>query len=244
MKRLLLPLTIAALVGLFSPLAAPGAHACSCVYRTPAERIADADAVAVAVVRDVAIESSVSALSADLEPGNAIGAGPATISLEAEGYLTGSGPTEIIVEQQDVQVSKDLAGNVQMDLMGGPNCALFNGQPIGERYLLYLKTNEAGGYYHPSWCAGSVRLSTTQAYGFPDLDSYVRQLDEYDVALGLPPGTLWKTANAEPGVVSLPGLGGIPTHGSDFPWVATTTVAILGPVAFLAGAAFVWRRGV
>ena len=30
---------------------------------------------------------------------------------------------------------------------------------------------------------------------------------------------------------------------SDFPWVPAAALAILGPVAFLAGATFVWRRG-
>ncbi len=31
--------------------------------------------------------------------------------------------------------------------------------------------------------------------------------------------------------------------GDDFPWLPAAVVAVLGPLAFLAGAAFLWRRG-
>jgi len=101
------------------------------------------------------------------------------------------------------------------DPLPGGGCGIFDNDSIGQRYVLYLLIEDSG--YHTNGCLGTIGLD-----------------DQYDAPIGQE-----RLADLE----STLGAGVPPVSDVTFPYLPAVFAATLGPLAFLAGAAFVWRRG-
>jgi len=108
----------------------------------------------------------------------------------------------------------------EVELLGGDCSYTLLGEP-GERYLLALKPYLVDGAYTPEGCTSwSMRLIE----GDEALSRYFEAVIEAATG-GLAPSPVEESDEA------------------DFPWLVAAIAATLGPLAFLAGAAFLWRRG-
>ena len=229
MKRFLLPLAAIAITGLLLPTVRP-AYACSCIYRTPEEKVQQADVIVLGVVDDVTFLGPVDEIISGLLSADRARHLTGRVQMQVEANLKGNGDGNLIVEQKGVNALRDADGTVRVQLLGGPNCALFDGIPAGERYLLFLYVNESGTY-STSTCSGSRWLRPVPGHTDTD-DSF---LAEYDKALGLSPGTLRSIANSPNTALPL-----LPATGSDdgMPWLPIG----LSAAALLAASAFLLRR--
>jgi hypothetical protein len=238
MKRLLLPLTAIAVAGILYVSAQP-AYACSCGYVTPQQEIRNADLIVVGTVNDVRFEGPINEIGADLAPGYNLHGQPGTnglLTISVEHVLKGTGRYELIVAQTAISVTKNLDGSVSAQFDGGENCALFIGLPMNERYLLFLHPAENDDAFNTSWCAGSMRLDDENlSYGYPNEETYLSKLAEYDAAFGLSAGSFLGFATAPPG--ALPDLGGAPPARDVFPWLE-----LISAGALLAAGGWLLRR--
>jgi hypothetical protein len=233
-KRLLLPLSVLATVGLLFSSVQPAA-ACSCGSSPIPDLQADtADLVGVGVVEDIEFDG-VDEIADKLAPGDGRSgpwlAASARIIVRIDHHLKGPREGRIEIESNWVEIFKGSDGRLIIDLFAGPNCAIFEKASIGRRYLLFLHERGEGGY-DTSVCSGSNILRPHPDPGVhPEVNAYWdERLRGLDTALGLPPGTLVAIANNAP----------LPSEPS-FPLLPAAVAATLGPLAFLAGAAFVWR---
>jgi len=101
------------------------------------------------------------------------------------------------------------------DPLPGGGCGIFDDDSIGQRYLVYLLLKDSE--YRTDICLGTIGLD-----------------DQYDGPFGQE-----RLADLE----STLGAGVPPVPDAIFPYLPAAIAATLGPLAFLAGAAFVWRRG-
>lgn len=241
-KRQLVLLTALAIAGLLMPFDPDTAHACSCDDSTLKELASHADVVVVSTVSDVRFIGPVEEIAATLRYPN----GTSTENIKAEIvvdpdlHLKGDGGDSLVVRHAGpVHMIKDAQGQLSVWIKGGANCQLFDtqvGEPIGYRYLLFLRQLEEGAY-SKSTCSGSRALSPhPDPQGSAEYSSYWdRRYAEYDDALGLPPGTLIAIANNAPPPAE--------PKDADFAYLPAAVAATLGPLAFLAGATFLWRWG-
>jgi hypothetical protein len=98
----------------------------------------------------------------------------------------------------------------------GAVCELVGHRSVGRQYLFYFYAQDSIDT-DPGFCGGSFELDA------PERHQEVERIRELAFA-------------------ALPSSGG-PPAGAAFPVVAAAAVAVLGPLAFLAGAAFIWPRG-
>lgn len=188
MKRLLLPLSILAVVGMLWGSATP-AQACSCFGPAAIDEV---DLLAVGVVVSIADDDEIR--EAGFE-----GVDDTDAVLSVERYLKGRGPNRILVN----------------DPLPGGGCGIFDENSLGQRYLLYLLLEDSE--YRTNICLGTIGLD-----------------DQYDGPFGQE-----RLSDLE----STLGVGVSPVSDTTFPYLPAVFAATLGPLAFLAGAAFVWRRG-
>lgn len=140
MKRLLIPITIVALIGLIWGRVAP-AHACSCAVQPVPERVA---------FYSHAVVGTVLRLVDDPSEGYAEGYPDKDAVVSVERYLKGSGPTEIVAD----------------DPVGDADCGFFGEASVGQRYVLFLSNDDIfgnsddGGLY-THLCAGNEIASDT-----------------------------------------------------------------------------------
>lgn len=93
------------------------------------------------------------------------------------------------------------------------------GEP-GERYLLVLQAEEDGSYTAEGCSSWSMRLIEKDEGLLPYFQAVIEEAGK---------GALPPTSEE--------------ADDTSFPWLPVAIGATLGPLAFLAGAAFVWRRG-
>jgi hypothetical protein len=87
------------------------------------------------------------------------------ISIAVGQYLKGDGGPTLTVEQNGqsgVYIYK-IGDQAELRLEGGPNCHLFSGIPIGERYLMFLTRTASGDYGTSGGCSGSVHDFTQES---------------------------------------------------------------------------------
>ena len=223
MRRLLLPLTALATTGLLWSQVSP-AHACLCPPQTVAQRVPNYSHVVVGTVNGLIEDRRVESVKRAL--------------VSVERYFKGSGANEIIAAEQSP----------------GSDCTFFDEASVGRRYVLFLSNNSITGssnedgelYTH--LCSGNeiaseVSLAQVRAVTGPGIPS------DSESTPGAP-----ADEEPSPGATSDEQTGSEPTapadgpesnaapSGSGFPSVPAAIAATLAPLAFLAGAAFVWRR--
>jgi hypothetical protein len=134
-----------------------------------------------------------------------------------EGEPAGSQSTSV---SATVTVERYMKGSgpaeVRVNGSGGP-CALFGELAIGQRFLFLFR--EPAEPFEARSCSGSGRLTTEYE------DASIAQIEALLTADALPSG------------------GGPPEPGHGTVSLVPSALVVLGPLVFLAGAAFVWRRG-
>jgi hypothetical protein len=207
------------------------------VPSTLEEKIAAADVVVVGVLQDVVYEGPIEEVASRVDYQQAAGELlSAHVLVKVERYLKGTGAEVLRFDHPfPVFTFKDRQGNLKMWIGSNGDCTIWPtefGEPIGYRWLLAAKATSPGSYFTAA-CSGNVLLHPTDRK---------KWLGEYDTPLGLAPGTVQEIAFGPPPW----GAPIAPTNVSDrdhFPYVPAAALAVLGPLAFLAGAAFLWRRG-
>ncbi len=213
MKRLLYALSIAAVAGILWGSVTPAA-ACSCGAED---------------------EESFARVLLDYSPVVVVGRIMDTSSeytqLDVEATYKGELMARITLDQtqKEVEMLRENAaryGYAGMLVDGPGDCTVtLLGEP-GQRYLLGLaKSEKVDGAYAGSLCATAPETPVTEYWNWPEM---IRSLQEAS-GDGLTPG-------------GLPADAGMPDEAT-FPKLPAAIAATLGPLAFLAGAAFVWRRG-
>jgi hypothetical protein len=163
--RVLSALGVAAILWAAIPGWGSPAYACSCVAEPYEARLDRAELIVVGNVTDVRFEGPIDEAIANTPPNAGLPAegvvGKITIAVEQ--YLKGSATQALTVEQGHggVYVYK-IADQAELRLEGGPNCHLFGGIPIGERYMLFL-TRAASGDYTTNTCSGSAHDFTQES---------------------------------------------------------------------------------
>jgi hypothetical protein len=204
-RRLLLPLTSAALTGLLWTSASP-LHACVCVGEPLDTYVSHASTIAVAIVKAEIITPPLDRNVPDTLIHSL------AYDLDVEEYLKGIGPMIITVSEPSITYQFNDAGQLTSSIN---DCVTFlPGVPSGTRYLLFLSGN-ASPFTSPGACSGSTSLMD-----YPGNDYMLR---------------------VRAAVAALPAGGG-PPASTNFPLLLAAVAATLGPLAFLAGAAFVFRR--
>ena len=151
--------------------------------------------------------------------------------LTVERYLKGTGPDRIVLSEPHQITGYDSLGR----LTEGPTAAgCWTFGLVSERRRMLLLLQEDASKYQTGGCLRNMELHAVEGAESGDGMFYTRALAEYDTVLGLPQGTLERLANSP-----------MPEDSTepDFPALPAAALAVLGPLAFLAGAAFVWRRG-
>jgi hypothetical protein len=244
-KRVVLALSILALVG--TPFVRPTpAHACSCVGLEPTGYAQTAEVVVLGTVRDVKFDEPLNE-AANRHGPNIIGTHSdvtGRVFIQIEAFLKGWAD-EVVIQQDEVAVWRDDSGQVRTEFQALGNCRYFGGVPVGQRHLLFLNQGDSD-LFGTSICSGSHELHPTsdpEPYaGYNGF--YIKYLADMDSVFGFPPGTLLAAANSS-GPVSLPDGGGPPADDalSLLDAAGLAALAVVGPLAFLAAAAFLWRRG-
>lgn len=209
MKRLLVPLTIVALIGLMWGRVAP-AYACSCAVQPVAERLA---------FYNHAVVGTVVRLVDDPSEGYAEGYPDKDAVVSVERYLKGSGPAEIVAD----------------DPVGDADCGFFSEASVGQRYVLFLGTddlfgNSDDGAVYTHLCAGNEIAS----------DALIAEVEAV-TGSGVPPDGGQPVPDPSTPVEDIEPFSE-ETDDAEFPLLPVAVAATLGPLALLAGAAFVWRR--
>jgi hypothetical protein len=201
-----------------------------------------AELVVLGTVSDVIFDGPVNEVANRHEPNVVVSQSEVTgrVVIQVEAFLKGWAP-EVVVGQGHVAVWRDSAGQIKTEF-SVPGCAYFRGVPVGERHLLFLNRNEAGlwGTSGCSWSHEVHPTSDPEPYARYN-EFYTKYLADLDGVFGLPPGSLEAAANTS-GPVSLPGGGGSSGDQRDFPRTTAAVWAVSGSLAFLLGAAFLWRR--
>ncbi len=220
MRRLLLPLALLATAGLLVPLDVRHAYACSCAELDAQQAVDSADAI---LVGD--LMSWVETPSRLVKEGNAYYEyGHLTeATIHVDRYLKGRGPSTL-------------------EVVGGTCIGVISRERIGETYLLFLWFDWR--YEHglaTDGCAGSGPVSVTSG---PNCLGPTTPTQEGCIGRVTVPHPLLAevdriTGPGEPPDDSL----SLPPEAGAFPSLPAAALAVLGPLAFLAGAAFVWRRG-
>jgi hypothetical protein len=242
-KRFLLrSLALLAILGLLTPFASPQrAYACTCAGLTPAGYLERTELVVLGIVQEVRFLGPVDEVANRNAPNVVVNQSEVTgrVTIQVEAFLKGRA-SDVVTEQDQVAVWRDSSGQIKTEFNAAGNCRYFSGVPVGERHLLFLSGSESG-LFGTGACSASRRLHPTsdpEPYTRYN-EFYTQYLSDFDAAFGFPPGTLSAAANSS-GPVSLPGGGGPPASDT-FPAIPAATLAILTPLAFLAGAAFLWR---
>lgn len=148
---------VTTLATLLSPLKPMPAFACSCGARTYEEVVSGAELILVGTVREVRFEGRIEEAIAETPPnaGRPAEGVVGKLTIDVEQYLKGDAEPTVVVEQGVGGVYVLKMGDVgHVELMGGPNCHLFSGDPSGLRYLLFLSRTESGDYRNNA-CSGS-----------------------------------------------------------------------------------------
>jgi hypothetical protein len=142
------------------------------------------------------------------------------VDLRVERYLKGFGPESVTIADPAYTVVEVRDG---MPWSVAVSCSVFGDRAVGQKYLLFLETTDPP--INVSFCGGSTGL------GNPNNSAAAGYLAAVERILG---------------AGSLPSGGGRlgpPENTIRWPVIVGVTIAAFGPLAFLAGAAFVWRRG-
>lgn len=139
--------------------------------------------------------------------------------VSVERYLKGSGAGEIVAD----------------DPVGDADCGFFSEASVGQRYVLFLGTddifeNSDDGALYTHLCAGNEIAS----------DALIAEV-EVVTGSGVPPDDGVPVPDPSTPVEDVAPLGE-ETGDAEFPLLPVAVAATLGPLALLAGAAFVWRR--
>lgn len=112
------------------------------------------------------------------------------------------------------------SGNSELvvdDGRGGGDCGFIGPNDVGQRYLFFLSETDSG----------ELATGICSANSFLGAGSDNERLQEVQAITG-------------PGELPIDTAARLDDANQDFPWLP---IALLGPLAFLAGAAFLWRRG-
>ena len=155
----------AILSGLVPGLVSP-AGACSCIAEPYENKLSKAELIVVGTVTDVQFEGAIDEAIASTPPntGQPAEGVVGKLSVAVDQYLKGEGAPNLIVEQDGsggVYVYKK-GDEAELLLEGGPNCRLFSGIPIGERYLMFLNRADSGDYATSGGCSGSAHDFTQE----------------------------------------------------------------------------------
>jgi hypothetical protein len=132
---------------------------------------------------------------------------------EPGGGQSTSVPVAVTVERY---IKGSGPAEVRVNGSSGP-CGIFGELTIGQRFLFLFR--EPAEPFEARSCSGSGRLA-------PEFeDSSIAQIEALLAAGALPSG------------------GGPPKPGHGMAYLVPSALVVLGPLVFLAGAAFVWRRG-
>lgn len=208
-----LPLTVVVLVALFSPLATPTAHACSCLA-------ADEESFVEGVLLHSPLVLVGTIASTDSQ----------FTQIDVETIYKGELIARVTADQtqKDVELQRESAskhGYPGLLVTGPGDCSMtLLGQP-GQRYLLGLaESNIMRGAYRGNLCATMAEVPDNEYWSWHRL---IRSLSDASGG-GLTPD-------------GLPALGGMPGSAT-FPTLPAAVAATLGSLAFLLGASFVRRR--
>jgi len=140
--------------------------------------------------------------------------------VSVERYLKGSGPAEIVAD----------------DPVGDADCGFFSEGSVGQRYVLFLGSdaifgNSDDGALYTHLCAGNEIAS----------DALIAEVEAV-TGSGVPPNDDEPVPGPSTPVEDVVPLSE-ETDDAEFPLLPVAVAATLGPLALLAGAAFVWRRG-
>ena len=139
----------------------------------------------------------------------------AFVILEVERYVKGSGGSYIRMRDPGYVVDEVLNGKpTRFQSLG---CSPFDIEPTGKRFLVFTRSVQQP--ILADYCSGSMELRDYR----PEAAAYLASVERILAPDAMPPG------------------GGPPSSGDDAALLAA--VGALGSLVFLAGAAFVSRRG-
>ncbi len=224
-KRLILPLTVVALVGVFLPSGGRRAYA-SCPSITPlADEVAEANVIVMGTVSEMIIRPPLDPSAPDevLHTSHFL--------LAVDEYRKGAGPDTLEIFEPGLAFSFTETGEVLTQVS---SAVFFTEESVGKRYLLFLRGTVDS--------LRSPGCSNSRALGF--LPSDQELLDQIRDLLSLTP-TSTPAATPTPAALpaQLPPTGGDPVTNSGAPWspLAITFAGSLAS-AVLAATAYLLRH--
>ena len=219
MKRLLPLVMLLAIAGQLMPMGVRQAHACTCTELNAQQAVDYANAI---LIGDM--------VSWSKTPSKVVREGDSSYqygerneaTIRVDRYLKGRGPSTVKV-------------------VGGVCIGVFSSESVGTKYLLFLRFDPREDHgLATDGCDGSGPASVTAG---PNCLGPETSTQEGCIGPTTRPHRLLAEVEQITGRSELPDDSlSLPPKTGSFPVLPATALAIFGPLAFLAGAAFVWRR--